>query len=381
MTDLPHRIKVERHVVDAVQDAAGDFAGDVEVAQVGAREVPAGVAAAVRVRGQVVFSEAGVLDVHGPHPREELAVAGVAGRHDAVEHVDAAPHGLDDVGRRADAHQVPRLPERQGRGHALHDFVHHLVRFAHAEAADGVAREVERHELARAFEPQIREHAALHDAELRLAGIGRRETVDGGAVPQRVEPRPAARRPAGGERQRGGDGLLGRRMRRALVEHHRDVGAEQRLDVDGCLGRQAAGAAVEVRAERHAVRIDGAPIGQAEHLETATVGEDGARPAVEAVQSTAAGDEGRARPQPEVIRVAENHLCARVRELRRREGLHRALRTDGHERRCLDRPVRRRHEPGAGRAIGGADLEGKAGARKSGLGARRRWCHHRGAGM
>ena len=43
---------------------------------------------------------------------------------------------------------------------------------AHAEAADGVTREIHGHQLLSAVAPEIRIHAALDDAEERLDRIG-----------------------------------------------------------------------------------------------------------------------------------------------------------------------------------------------------------------
>ncbi len=67
-------------------------------------------------------------------------------------------------------------------------------------------------------------------------------------------------------------------------------------------------------------------------------------------------------PQPQVVRVAEHDARARRRDLARRERLHAALRADGHERRRLDVPVRRR-EHGAPRvSVARDDAEREAGA-------------------
>ena len=82
--------------------------------------------------------------------------------------------------------------------------------------------------------------AALDDAEERL--IGPRVGVLDSAGPSG----------SSGRRPSAIVGLVGRQGR-AMVEAHRDVGPERLLDRHGALGRQLEQAAVEVRAERHAV--------------------------------------------------------------------------------------------------------------------------------
>ena len=82
------------------------LAGQVEMPEIGTRMVAAGVAPARPIEGSIVLGIAGVLDVDAALAGEQLPVARVARRHDAVEHVDAPGNGLDEVERRAHAHQV-----------------------------------------------------------------------------------------------------------------------------------------------------------------------------------------------------------------------------------------------------------------------------------
>ena len=94
------------------------------------------------------------------------------------------------------------------------------------------------------------------------------------------------------------------------------------------------------------------PLGEAEHLEAAAVGQDRARPADEAVQAAAPRDQLVARPQQQVIGVGEDDLGARILEVAMPNRLDRALRADRHERRRLDDAVRRLELAEARRAIG-----------------------------
>ena len=82
----------------------------------------------------------------------------------------------------------------------------------------------------------------------------------------------------------GDEGLLGG-VRRALVELHGDVGAEILLDAHVVLGRPEVLGAVEDGAELDAVVGELERVGEAEDLEAARVGEDGAVPVHERVQA------------------------------------------------------------------------------------------------
>jgi len=94
-----HSVKVKVEVVNGVQRGRRHLAGNVQMAQVRAREVPAGVAATVRIRRQKVFRILRVLDRERPLTGEELAVPGVARRKDAVEEIDATCDAFDKVDR------------------------------------------------------------------------------------------------------------------------------------------------------------------------------------------------------------------------------------------------------------------------------------------
>ncbi len=99
------------------------------------------------------------------------------------------------------------------------------------------------------------------------------------------------------------------------------------------LGSEEVRAAVEVRAEVHAVIGDFAQLVERENLKAAGVGEQGVRPTDEFVQAAHAADGLVAGAQVEVIRVAEDNLCAQRFERVLRDGFDRSLRADGHEHR------------------------------------------------
>ena len=109
----------------------------------------------------------------------------------------------------------------------------------------------------------------------------------------------------------------GRRVvRRAFVEHHRDVRAEHALDFHRFLRAEKQRRAVEVRAEFDAVRFDFADFGEAEDLEAAAVGENRLFPIHEPVQPAGGADDVEPGPDVEVIGVAEDDLRAHLAAVR-----------------------------------------------------------------
>src|ERR1700704_657875 len=109
VSDPPHGVKVKAEIMQRVKGTCGHFPSHVEMPQIRARMRAARVAAALRIQWSSVLRKPRVLDIDAPLAGEELAVAGVASRHDAVEHVDAACDAFDKIRRRPCAHQVARL--------------------------------------------------------------------------------------------------------------------------------------------------------------------------------------------------------------------------------------------------------------------------------
>ncbi len=166
---------------------------------------------------------AGIAKIDLAEPGEGLAVAAVAGRHDAVEHVDAAGDRREQVVGRADAHEVMRLVVGQVRHDLLDHGQHHRLRLADGEAADGIAG---KSMAARAL--------AL---ATRRSGWSPPWTMPNSARPRAALRRAArALRPAQRQLHRLVDGgaLVG--QRHAFVELHLDVGAEEALDLHRALG-------------------------------------------------------------------------------------------------------------------------------------------------
>ena len=269
-------------------------------------------------------------------------MAGQPGGQHAVEHVDAAGHHVDQAQRVAQAHEVAGavLGERFQR--RLEGRQHDVAVLADRQAAHGVPVEADGHGPLGALRAEVQLDAALDDAELVEVGtpVGQ-ERLAGAAGPER------------GAVDGGGDHVAGAGERRAHVEHHLDVAAQLHLDVDGALGGEVVTAAVVGGRERGALVVD---LGlQREHLVAARVGEHVARPGGEAVQATELLDHLGARPQHQVVGVAQHHLGAQPVEVGRRQRPHRPPCPHRHEARRGERPSRRRHGPGAGLAVGRLD--------------------------
>ena len=227
-------------------------------------------------------------------------------------------------------HEVVRAIGGQQRHRLLDHRQHHLLRLADCEPADGVALEFHRGHHPRAFRPQRRHVAALHDAEQGTAWLGEFEGALGAFGPAQRQ----AHRPLDLCR-------LGRQTH-AFVELHGDVGAEQILDLDGALRRQLDGGAIDVRAEYDAAFVDLTQRSQRHHLKAAGIGQDRISPPGEAMQATERGDALGAGAQHQMIGVAEHDVGAGVAQLVPVHPLHGALRSDRHECRRAYDPVRRR---------------------------------------
>ena len=107
--EAPHQRLVIMQVVDGAETRAEDLATTVQVVQVGPAVVAAGIAGALRIQRTGIVPISCISNAHHALGHEQVAITGVAGGQDAIEHVDSAHHRLDDVRRSAHAHQVARL--------------------------------------------------------------------------------------------------------------------------------------------------------------------------------------------------------------------------------------------------------------------------------
>src|SRR5215471_1746903 len=101
LAQLREQREVIVQVVNSVEPRAEDLVRALQVMQVSAAEVAAGIAVAAFVERREVVAIARVTDLDVAVAREEPAVARVARGKDAVEHVDSVSDGFRDVLRRA----------------------------------------------------------------------------------------------------------------------------------------------------------------------------------------------------------------------------------------------------------------------------------------
>ncbi len=95
--------------MDGLKACPEGFADAVQVMQIGAGEMAAGVAITGFGQGRGVVAVRGIFDMQHTYLRVEHAVACRAGRQLSVEHIYALLHGLDNIDRGAHAHQIARF--------------------------------------------------------------------------------------------------------------------------------------------------------------------------------------------------------------------------------------------------------------------------------
>ena len=326
------------------------------MAEVGPGKIPTGVVVEPvddRARIGAVFF---VAQIHRSVGGEHEAVARHARRQHAVKHVHAERNHLEQLRRSAETHRVTRLVRRQEGRRRAHLFQHLRLRLAHAHAAHRVSGKVQRRERLRRLATQVVERRALHDGEDVMAG--REKAALGGDRAALARPPQTSRH---GTRAR----VAFAGPRRTFVDDHRDVAAEVLLDRHDLARPEKQFRPVEVRLKRHAVVPDIAQLRERENLEPAAVGQDRSVPAHKTVQPTKVADQLAARPQVEMIGVAQDDLRTDLVQVCGRQRLHCALGADRHEDRRLDRAMARRQSapPGGRGGVGLDKLERRGHAR------------------
>ena len=203
-----HQSHVKMNVVQAKQLPPLCLGNAVQVIQIGNRIRRTGRAVASGIDRSLHRPVGGAPQVPPAHAGERHALFRQRGGQDAIEHVDAAMHGLEEVERRSHTHQIPRPLRRQELRHDR-----------------------------RAILP-----LTLHDAEQRL--------------PRVATCHQAALRPAMGEVH----GPLGDPMFHgggdALIEDHHDVAADRTLCGDAALGAETDQGLIDVAAKLRALLRD-----------------------------------------------------------------------------------------------------------------------------
>ena len=93
---------------------------------------------ALGIDGAELLRPLRVADIDRAVAREELSVAPVTGRHDAVEHIDTTRNVLQQVDRRTNAHQVAGLVLGEDAIGQLDHLVHLLRGLTDGKATDGI---------------------------------------------------------------------------------------------------------------------------------------------------------------------------------------------------------------------------------------------------
>ena len=101
-------IEVECEIVNRSYLKCQEFFALKEVMQISAGVAVVDRCRAFRIDGREVVRPFGVAEIDNALPGEDLSVAAVARRHDAVEHIDTAFDAFENVHRRTHAHQVAR---------------------------------------------------------------------------------------------------------------------------------------------------------------------------------------------------------------------------------------------------------------------------------
>ena len=113
ISHLLHQPMIERQIVDGQEMPAQDLVGLDEMVQVGARVVPASLTAAMGVDRPLRKLMHGSAQLNLPLRGENDAALRELGGDDAVEHVDAAMNGFQQIDRRAHAHEIARQMRRK----------------------------------------------------------------------------------------------------------------------------------------------------------------------------------------------------------------------------------------------------------------------------
>lgn len=138
------------------------------MAQIGAGKIPAGVAFTCLIQRSRIAGEVHPLDVEPTMRRKQRAVARIACRNDAVEHIQAGTHGLDDILWPAHAHQVARPILRQQAGRGSGNGVQHRLPLTDTEPSNSESFKRHLPHFIDTPTTEIFVHTALYDAEQQL---------------------------------------------------------------------------------------------------------------------------------------------------------------------------------------------------------------------
>jgi hypothetical protein len=140
-----------------------------------------------------------------------------------------------------------------------------------------------------------------------------------------------------------------------VVQNHRHVTPQRLLDGNRALGCKLDWSAIRVRAKQDAAITDSSLLGEAEDLKASTIGQDRSVPTHELVEAAQSTDYVLARPDHQVIGIAQDHPRAGRPQLTNLQSLDCGLSPDRHEGGCLDDAMGGR-ETGASRGAPRVDV-------------------------
>ena len=354
---LRHQPVVKGDVVVGEELPAEGFVALDQMMDVGAGMAAAGRAIAAGVERFVGEFIDGAAEVDFTVGGERGAALSELPGDDAIEHVHAAMHRLQNVDRGAHAHQVTRQVFGQLGGDDPGELVALGIGFTDREPADGEAVEGQVAQVLGAAQAEIAVAGALDDTEKSL---GRFAAGAQGAFGPAV----------GQIHGRQGGGVLGGRGD-ALVEHHHDVAADRALHADAGFGREMVKRAVYVAAKLRALLGHDPVLGQRKNLKPAGVGQHRAIPVHKPVNAAKFLKHLGAGTQEEVKGVGQETLGTEGAQAVGVHVFHRGLSAHRHKNRGAHFAMQGLKPGGAGAGAGGGFFELESEAGHSGEGARR----------
>ncbi|MNP30244.1 hypothetical protein D3C76_1233080 [compost metagenome] len=125
--------------MNRVETRAQYFITTIKMMQIGTRIIATGIAIALGIKRAGIAFMLRITDFYHAVGHEQVTITGVAGRHNAVEHINAATHAFNQIFWFADAHQVTRFICRNLWANMFQNTVHVFFRFTHSQTADSVA--------------------------------------------------------------------------------------------------------------------------------------------------------------------------------------------------------------------------------------------------
>ena len=218
--------------------------GLIKVSQVGSRITPADHTVTFLIKRTHIASKPGVPDVEPPTAGKDLAIARVACRHYAVEHIDTARDRLDQIDRGSYSHQVARPVGWHERRGEFDRIIHQGLLLPDAQSTDSIPLEPNCDKLFKTLTAQVIVNAALYDPKQR-----RGDSRGCRRLPEPIEFETRANSPACRQIERFEGLTMCCRPWGTLIETHHDVGTEGVLHLHRDLRREKFQRAVKMRAK------------------------------------------------------------------------------------------------------------------------------------